>query len=214
AEWAAARDRRAGSRRSRAGTSSTGTRLWPTARPPLRTTPTTTGSSSASTPTWSTRRRHRPGRPRRRSAGKRRSTSARRRAPRRRSARKRRSTEEGSSMRVRKLLTVLVAAVTAATLCFATAAQASPGSLRGLLVETQGASEFGSFITALNAKPGVATVDDFNGFTGTPSAATLAGYDLIVSTGDSVYQDPALYGNRLADYIDAGGPVIQFAYDN
>jgi len=117
-------------------------------------------------------------------------------------------------MRVRKLLTISVAAVTAATLCFATAAQASPGSLRILLVETQGASEFGSFITALKAKPGVATVDDFNGFTGTPSAATLAGYDLIVSTGDSAYQDPVLYGNRLADYVDAGGPVIQFAYDN
>jgi hypothetical protein len=119
----------------------------------------------------------------------------------------------GSWMRVRRLLPISIVAA-AATLCFATTAQASPGNLRILLVETQPTSEFNSFITALKAKPGVAAVDDFNALTATPSAATLAGYDLIVSTGDSDYQDAALYGDRLADYLDAGGPVIQFAYDN
>jgi hypothetical protein len=116
-------------------------------------------------------------------------------------------------MRVRRLLSISIAAA-AATLCFATIAQASPGNLRILLVETQGASEFNSFITALKAKPGVAAVDDYDALTSTPDPTTLAGYDLIVSTGDSDYQDAGLYGNRLADYIDAGGAVIQFAYDN
>ncbi len=93
-------------------------------------------------------------------------------------------------------------------------AQAAPGSLRVLLVETQGADDFTSFVTALRAKPGIAAVDDFDAETNTPEASTLAGYDLIVSTGDASYNDAALYGNRLADYIDAGGAVIQFAYDN
>jgi hypothetical protein len=111
----------------------------------------------------------------------------------------------------------LAAAVTIAALVMlggASASQAAPGSLRILLVETQGESEFTSFLTALRAEPGVAAVDDFDALAGTPEPSTLAGYDLIVSTGDSGYQDAALYGDRLANYIDAGGAVIQFAYDN
>ncbi len=36
----------------------------------------------------------------------------------------------------------------------------------------------------------------------------------MAGTGDSNYQDAALWGNRLADFIDAGGGLIQFAYDN
>jgi Divergent InlB B-repeat domain len=116
-------------------------------------------------------------------------------------------------MRVRMLLLLSIALVASAAL-FAPAAQAAPGSLRILLVETQPATDFSSFITALRAEPGVAVVDPFDADVTTPQASTLASYDLIVSTGDSRYQDPALYGNRLADYIDAGGAVIQFAYDN
>jgi List-Bact-rpt repeat protein len=117
-------------------------------------------------------------------------------------------------MRRRFTLIVTFAITALLMLGGATASQAAPGALRVLLVETQGASEFNSFITALKAKPGVAAVDDFNASTGTPSAAALAGYDLIVSTGDSDYQDATLYGDQLAGYLNAGGPVIQFAYDN
>jgi hypothetical protein len=109
----------------------------------------------------------------------------------------------------------------AATLALATllmlgagASQAAPGNLRILVVETQGPENFTSFVTVLRAEPGVAAVDDFDALAGTPEPSTLAGYDLIVSTGDSDYQDAALYGDRLANYIDAGGAVIQFAYDN
>jgi hypothetical protein len=117
-------------------------------------------------------------------------------------------------MRVRKLLGLSIAMIACASLLFGASAHAAPGSLRVLVVETQGPAEFSSFIAALRAKPGVSAVDDFTAETATPDAATLAGYDLIASTGDSDYQDAALYGNRLADYIDAGGAVIQFAYDN
>jgi hypothetical protein len=117
-------------------------------------------------------------------------------------------------MRVRTLLSLSIALVASAAISFAPAAEAAPGSLRILLVETQPATDFSNFIAALRAEPGVAAVDAFDADVSTPGASTLAAYDLIVSTGDSSYQDPVLYGNRLADYIDAGGPVIQFAYDN
>ena len=117
-------------------------------------------------------------------------------------------------MRRRKMLVLSVAMVVSVSLFFAAAAQATPGSLRVLLVETQGPSAFSSFTAALKAEPGVSAVDDFDAAMGTPSPSTLAGYDLIVDTGDSDYQDASLYGDRLADYIDAGGAVIQFAYDN
>src|SRR3954469_12927263 len=117
-------------------------------------------------------------------------------------------------MRVRTLLSVSIALVMTGVLFLAPAAQAAPGALRILVVETQTASQFSSFETALRAEPGVAGVDDFDASASTPDASSLASYDLIVSTGDSDYHDAALYGNRLADYIDAGGAVIQFAYDN
>ena len=48
---------------------------------------------------------------------------------------------------------------------------------------------------ALPAKPGVAAVDNFDTSAGTPSAETLATYDLVASLGDSAYQDQALWGN-------------------
>jgi Divergent InlB B-repeat domain len=116
-------------------------------------------------------------------------------------------------MRRRTLLALSIAMLVSVSV-LASAAQAAPGSLRVLLVQTQGTETFSSFIGALKAKPGVAAVDSFEGSVGTPTASTLAGYDLIVSTGDADYQDATLYGNRLADYIDAGGAVIEFAYDN
>jgi hypothetical protein len=96
----------------------------------------------------------------------------------------------------------------------ATASQAAPGSLRILFDNNQGTSEFTGFVGALTGMPGVATLDTFESFDATPSQETLASYDLVVNTGDSSYDDPALYGDRLANYIDAGGALIQFAYDN
>jgi hypothetical protein len=114
----------------------------------------------------------------------------------------------------RRFILAATLAIAALLMLGGATAQAAPGSLRVLLVETQGAPDFTSFVAALKAKPGIAAVDDFDAAAGTPEASSLAGYDLIVSTGDASYNDAELYGNRLADYIDAGGAVIQFAYDN
>jgi flagellar hook capping protein FlgD len=51
-------------------------------------------------------------------------------------------------------------------------------------------------------------VDYFNANAGTPSAAFLSGYDCVYTWPNNPYSDPALFGNRLADFVDAGGKVI------
>jgi hypothetical protein len=108
-------------------------------------------------------------------------------------------------------LTLVLAAF--AMLGAASSAQASPGALR-ILVDANEPDTVPTLTPAIAAMPGVATVDLFNTSAGTPSAAALASYDLVVNTGDDVYAEPVLYGDRLADYLDAGGSLVQFAYDN
>jgi hypothetical protein len=60
----------------------------------------------------------------------------------------------------------------------------------------------------------VASVDTFDTSSGTPDPGTLADHDVVAGLGDSDYDDPVLWGDRLADYLDAGGVYVQFAYDN
>jgi hypothetical protein len=115
-------------------------------------------------------------------------------------------------VRVRLILALTLSVTALGMIGGATASQAAPGSLRILV--TNNITEYSEFLAALPAQPGVAAVDNVQTSTGTPSAESLATYDLVASLGDSTYQDPALWGDRLADYIDAGGVVIQYAYDN
>lgn len=96
----------------------------------------------------------------------------------------------------------------------AAASQAAAGSLRILFASNELSSLDPGIVPAIAAEPGVATVDTFDTSAGTPTPAVLATYDLVVSNGDSSYNDPVSWGNELADYLDAGGAVIQFAYDN
>jgi hypothetical protein len=114
-------------------------------------------------------------------------------------------------MNRRLLLGLTIAAVVAGAFGSAPASQAAPGSLRILVVAN---NPDPNLPTALTGQPGVSVVDTFDSSLATPSEATLASYDLIAGTGDSNYDDQTLYGNRLANYIDAGGALVQFAYDN
>lgn len=91
-------------------------------------------------------------------------------------------------------------------------AQAAPGALN-ILVTSNGDIE-GNVADAIDAESGVASTAIFDTNSDTPSAADLAQFDLVVSLGDSNYFDAPLWGDRLADYIDAGGSVLQAAYDN
>ena len=100
-----------------------------------------------------------------------------------------------------------------AALVSASASDASPGALRILIVSND-PSQIGELAPALEAKPGVAVVETFNSSTGTPSPASLATYDIVAGTGDSSYENPELWGNELAEYLENGGAEVQFAYDN
>lgn len=100
-----------------------------------------------------------------------------------------------------------------ASLVVAAPAQAAPGALKVLV--TSNGSGYAEAVAAIVAtQPGVASAGFSYTNAATPSAADLAGYDVIVSIGDSNYQDQALWGDRLADFVDAGGAVLQTAYDN
>jgi hypothetical protein len=119
----------------------------------------------------------------------------------------------GCDVRVRLIFALSLSIAVVVMLAGAAASPAAPGNLRILIVRNIADPDLSD---ALTGYPGVAAVDTFDTSAGTPSAATLATYDLVASTGDggSGYQDQALWGNRLADFLDAGGALIQFAYDN
>ena len=109
-----------------------------------------------------------------------------------------------------------IAGVSVLVLCAslaATTAHAAPGALQ-VLVTGNDAADATEMAQAIAAQPGVAQADGFDTGTGTPTPAQLASRDLVVSIGDSDYADAASWGNLLADYVDAGGTVLQTAYDN
>jgi hypothetical protein len=92
-------------------------------------------------------------------------------------------------------------------------ASASPGAYRVLLAETYSEQPL-KLKAQIAAFPDVATVDTVNTHLETPTAATLATYDVVVSIGDSKYLDHVAWGNALADYVDFGGVVVQAGYDS
>jgi hypothetical protein len=54
--------------------------------------------------------------------------------------------------------------------------------------------------------------DYFDARFDTPSPSLLATYDCVHTWSNYPYSDPALFGNRLADYVDGGGKVILGAF--
>jgi len=51
-------------------------------------------------------------------------------------------------------------------------------------------------------------VDMFDAYTGTPTLSQLLPYDVVVTWSNYVYANPIGIGNVLANYVDAGGKVI------
>ena len=56
------------------------------------------------------------------------------------------------------------------------------------------------------------SVDIFDAKTGTPTLSNLLNYDAVLITSDLSYADPVSLGNVIADYIDAGGGVVNSLY--
>jgi len=110
-----------------------------------------------------------------------------------------------------QILLGIVASI-AAVVCFVGPAQAAPGAYKVLLAEAapEGAKKLQGQVAAF---PGVAAVDLADTEKETPTAAQLAGYDVVVSIGDSSYLDPVAWGNSLAAFVDSGGVVVQATYD-
>lgn len=111
-----------------------------------------------------------------------------------------------------RLLCVCLAAAMLVSWVVPARASAAPGGYRTLIVHA--ACETPTvFQGRLAAFPDVAWVDVFAGCDGTPTSALLANYDLVVSMSNMEYQDPTSYGSALADFVDGGGVVVQYAYD-
>jgi Ca2+-binding RTX toxin-like protein len=112
----------------------------------------------------------------------------------------------------RSSLALLIAAC--ASLTAAAPVSAGQGSVNVLVTGNCNSGAEEEMAVAIAAEPGIASATPFDTSAATPEPADLATRDLVVSTGDCTYDDPALWGNRLADYVDAGGAVLQTAYDN
>jgi hypothetical protein len=57
-------------------------------------------------------------------------------------------------------------------------------------------------------------VDSFNVATGTPTAAELGRWDAVLVFNDAGFADSTTLGNRLADYVDQGGGVVEMVFAN
>jgi hypothetical protein len=112
-------------------------------------------------------------------------------------------------------LGVVLVAITALTACVASPAGASPGALRIIILESQCASEVpaATLRGQILAEPGVAAVDFVDGAKGTPTAASLNPYDVVVAMGNCTWLDATATGNALADYQDQGGVVVGATFD-
>jgi len=108
------------------------------------------------------------------------------------------------------LLVVLAALVVTSQL--AGQASASPGAYRVLIVYADTGIAPATFANQIRAQAGIASVDEFNGASHTPDAATLAQYDMVIVFSDSNLSDTTTLGNELADYSDQGGVVMEYAY--
>ena len=111
-------------------------------------------------------------------------------------------------MRFRKLAPVAGAALLAV---LAAAAPALAASSDVLFVNA--CTRPTQYIAALEARPEIGTVTRFDAQNGTPTPEQLAANGLVISGGDCWYDDPATLGNRLADYVDGRGHVLQYAFD-
>ena len=114
-------------------------------------------------------------------------------------------------MPVSRFTLVLVVA-SCALLGAATPTTASSGGWKVIVAGNCSAGD--SLVPAIQAQAGVASVTAYDTGTVTPTAAQLAAVDVVVSLGNCLYADAVAWGDRLADYVDHGGVVIQAAYDN
>jgi hypothetical protein len=128
-----------------------------------------------------------------------------------------------SSDRIRAaLLALCVTLLLAASFCLALGAArvgiakaALPPCGEGQVVQIAYADDNGpptDLRSQILAEPGVTGVDLFDAMAATPSLAQLEQYNVVVPFSNRPFQDSITLGNNLADYVDAGGTVVQFGF--
>jgi hypothetical protein len=89
----------------------------------------------------------------------------------------------------------------------------SSGGVDILLVNADSDNMYGSDIQdSLQAFGDLGIVGLFNAISATPSLARLQAYDVVLTWSNSHYYNPIAMGNVLADYVDAGGKVINLMF--
>ncbi len=82
-----------------------------------------------------------------------------------------------------------------------------------LIVHAAGSSSWVADVQAkLNSSTQFTSVASLDARIGTPSLAQLLPYDAVLLFTDAVFADPVALGNNLADYVDAGGGVVNMAF--
>ncbi len=85
-------------------------------------------------------------------------------------------------------------------------------SLRVLIVYADSSGAPTSLQSEILAEPGVAAADLFDATAGTPTLAQLQQYDVVAPFSNDPFTDAATLGDNLADYVDAGGIVVQVGF--
>ncbi|MDO9399037.1 MAG: hypothetical protein Q7T71_21020, partial [Herbiconiux sp.] len=118
--------------------------------------------------------------------------------------------------RLRPLAPLVGATVLAVSVLAVPNASAAGGSADVLIVR-DGCTPTTRLVADVLADPRIRSVATFSAEEGsgsTPSAADLAGKELVVTVSDCRFADPEALGDRLADYVDGGGRVLEYAYSN
>jgi len=82
-----------------------------------------------------------------------------------------------------------------------------------LLLNADDDNDYGSPIQAMLLAFGdLGAVDLYDARSGTPDLSYLQNYDVVLTWSNYVYADPNAIGDVLADYVDAGGKVINLMF--
>ncbi len=110
---------------------------------------------------------------------------------------------------------LLLVIASCALLSAATPISASSGGIK-VMVTGNCPNYRDALATVIGAKSGVASATAFDTSASNPTATQLAAENVVVSLGDGCnrYSNARIWGDRLANYVDHGGVVIQAAYDN
>lgn len=69
-----------------------------------------------------------------------------------------------------------------------------------------------TWVGQLTATSAFGTIDLFDAQVATPTAADLTGYEIVITFSNEIYLDPDAVGDVLADFVDAGGRVVEAAW--